>query len=138
MPRKTATNATQEQPISVAPAVEEHTPAAENFKVPEIADPKAIMTASLGTHNADPKIELLRSQRFNQMQLRAEEPLTEKHQAMLKEAGWTDRTEQEGIYTKQLPKEGEKWRVAADAEKMFKQITNDIRADKGLGGVLSL
>jgi hypothetical protein len=56
---------------------------------------------------------------------------------MLKEAGWRDRTEAEGIWTKQIPKDSG-WQPAADAERLFKQITNEIRADKGLGAVLSL
>jgi hypothetical protein len=96
------------------------------------------MRASLGEGKDAPKLELLRSHRFNQMQLRAEEPLSEKHQELLKDAGWRDRTEAEGIYTKQLPKEGEKWRQAADAERLFKQIANEVRADKGLSAVMAM
>ena len=90
-------------------------------------------------------MHLLRSGKYNQMQIRSEEPLPEKQQAMLRDAGWKDRTEQEGIWTKQLPRgedehgnKREKWKDAADAERVFKQIANDMRADKGLGTVLSL
>jgi len=47
------------------------------------------------------------------------------------------RTEEEGIWTKQIPKDSG-WQPAADAERLFKQIANEMRADKGLGAVLSL
>ncbi|HEX4138973.1 MAG TPA: hypothetical protein VHY09_01395 [Candidatus Methylacidiphilales bacterium] len=154
MPRKTATTTTAEQPVSTEPmavmaheapaslvspgapeslAGGERSHAAEVTKVSEISDPRALLTASLGDGK---KIELLRSHRFNQIQLRSDEPLSDKHQDMLKDAGWTDRTEKEGIYTRQLPREAEKWREAADTEKLFKQIANEMRANKKLGAVL--
>jgi hypothetical protein len=61
----------------------------------------------------------------------------DKYKLMLKEAGWRDRTEEEGIWTKQIPRDSG-WQPAADAERLFKQIANEIRAAKGLGAVLSL
>jgi len=60
-----------------------------------------------------------------------------RYKLMLKEAGWRDRTEEEGIWTKQIPRDSG-WQPAADAERLFKQIANEIRAAKGLGAVLSL
>jgi hypothetical protein len=159
MPRKNANTTTAEQPVSAepmtvaapqapaspaspaapeAPTTGDRSRAPEAGKFSDIPDPRALMTAPLGTAKNGPKIELLRSHRFNQMQLQSGEPLQEKHQQMLSDAGWKDRTENEGIWTKQLPKEGEKWREAADAEKLFKQIANDMRAEKGLGSVLSV
>ena len=69
------------------------------------------------------------------MQIRFERDPDDKYKEMLTRAGWRDRTEEEGIWTKQLPKEGEKWQAAADAERLFKRIANEIRADQGLGPV---
>ena len=153
MPRKNAkTNAEQSvaaEPLPVstlespaspeAPSIGERSQngqAAEAGRFSAIPDPRGSMTAALSADKGGPKIELLRSHRFNQMQLRSDEPLSDQHKDQLAQAGWTDRTEKEGIFTKQLPKEGEKWRETADAEKLFKQIANKMRADKGLGDVL--
>jgi hypothetical protein len=127
------------------PVAEEHAQAVEPESRLPLPDPRELMRTKLGAAADSPRIALLRSHQFNQMQIRADEPLPEKHQAMLREAGWTDRTETEGIWTKQLPKgiddagkPREKWRETADAERLFKQIANDIRTERGLGSVLSL
>jgi hypothetical protein len=72
------------------------------------------------------------------MQIRTDQELADHHKEMLGKAGWRDRTKEEGIWTKQIPKEGEKRKAAADAEHIFKQIANEIRAEKGLGAVLSM
>jgi hypothetical protein len=127
------------------PVAETHAQTAEPESRLPLPDPFELKQAKLGAAPDSPKIALLRSYRFNQMQIRADEPLPEKHQAMLREDGWTDRTEAEGIWTKQLPKgldgEGqprEKWRDTADAERLFKQIANEIRSEQGLGPVLSI
>jgi hypothetical protein len=79
-------------------------------------------------------MHLLRSHRFKQMQLRSDEPLDEKYLVMLKEAGWRDRTEEEGIWTKQIPTGS--WQTVLDAERLFERIANGMRADKGLEPVL--
>ena len=93
-------------------------------------------TVSLGAAKDSPKMHLARSPRFRQMQIRSDEPLSEKHQDMLKDAGWKDRTEEEGIWTKQIPKDSG-WQPQADAERLFKQIANEIRGDRKLEPVLS-
>jgi hypothetical protein len=85
------------------------------------------MSASLGN---DGRMQLLRSHRYKQMQIRFDRQPDEKHLMKLKEAGWRDRTEEEGIWTRQVPK-GE-WKPVADAERIFREIANDIRKDKGL------
>ena len=95
------------------------------------------MTVTLGASNADPKMRLLRSFRYRQVQVRFDQDPDDKYKLMLKEAGWRDRTQEEGIWTKQIPKDSG-WQPAADAERLFKQIANEIRADKGLGAVMSL
>ena len=62
--------------------------------------------------------------------MRFDQQPDEKYLAMLAEAGWRDRTQEEGIWTKQVPK-GE-WKPVADAERIFREIANKIRQDKGL------
>jgi hypothetical protein len=57
----------------------------------------------------------------------------EKYLARLHQAGWADRTESEGIWTKQIP--SGLWKPVADAERLFKEIANAIRRDRGLPAV---
>ncbi len=47
---------------------------------------------------------------------------------------WRDRTDKEGVWTKQAPPGS--WQPVADAERLFKEIGNSIRQDKGLEPVL--
>ena len=93
-------------------------------------DPRGVMSISLGDEKGSHRIRLLRSHKYKQMQIEFEQQPDEKYLAMLKQAGWTDRTESEGIWTKQLP-QGE-WKPVADAERDFKEVANAIRKDKGL------
>ena len=90
-------------------------------------DPRGVMSASLGDGQ---RMQLLRSHRYQQVQMRFDQQPDEKYLAMLAEAGWRDRTQEEGIWTKQVPK-GE-WKPVADAERLFREIANKIRQDKGL------
>ena len=81
-------------------------------------------------------MRLLRSHRFNQMQIRFENGQPDdKYLDMLTQAGWRDRTQEEGVYTKQIDKNG-KWQSVAKMEEEFKDVANAIRKDKGLGPVL--
>ena len=154
MPRKKATSPATGKTISAAPAVAEpvempEVPAAaerlgERREYPGDAGAEPLRrrsrewkTVTLGPSNADPKMHLLRSYKYRQMQIRFDQDPDDKYKRMLKEAGWRDRTEEEGIWTKQIPKDSG-WQPAADAERLFKQIANEMRADKGLGAVLSL
>ncbi len=100
-----------------------------------IPDPRSIMSASLDAGKGSPRMRLLRSHKFKQMQIAFDQPPDEKYLAMLKEAGWTDRTKSEGIWTKQVA--SGQWQPVADAERLFKAIANSIRQDKGLEPVLS-
>jgi hypothetical protein len=95
------------------------------------ADPRPIITINLADDLGGPKAELLRSYQFKQMQIRftGERP-DEKYRTVLHKAGWRDRTESEGIWTKQVPTG--MWQPVADAERLFKEIANGIRVDKGL------
>ena len=85
--------------------------AAEAARTPTVTpDPRGVMSASLGDEG---RIQLLRSHRYQQMQIRFDRQPDEKYLMKLKEAGWRDRTEEEGIWTRQVPK-GE-WKTVADA-----------------------
>jgi hypothetical protein len=97
-------------------------------------DPRGVMSASLGDEKGSPRMRLLRSHKFKQMQIEFEQQPDQKYLAMLKEAGWTDRTESEGVWTKQVG-QGQ-WQPVADAERLFKEVANAIRKDKGLEPVL--
>ncbi len=102
-------------------------------------DPRELKSISLGPYRDSPRVRLLRSQRFNQMQIRPDEQLPDTSREQLKAAGWTERPE-EGIFTKQLPPrpkaEGEEakpaWPTVLEAERQFHELANAIRADKGL------
>jgi hypothetical protein len=113
MPRRQATALTTEELVTTeqlavqpteAPTSGQATGGAET-RVPLSAREQS--TGNLGDSKQSPKMHLLRSGRFNQMQIRSEAPLSEKHQDDLKTACWMDRTEQEGVWSKQLPREDE-------------------------------
>ncbi len=91
-------------------------------------DPRGVMSASLGD---DGRMQLLRSHQYRQMQIKFDRQPDEKYLAMLAKADWRDRTEEEGIWTRQIPKE-ESWKTVIDAERLFETIANAIRKDKGL------
>ena len=152
MPRRKATApATQESfpaeppatAITEAPAAPDASANGDkNQATPEpkrsdLPDPRELKTVALGPSNANPKMQLLRSFRWRQMQIRFDQEPDDKYKLMLTDAGWTDRTKAEGIWTKQIPKDSG-WQPAAEAERLFKQIANQIRADKGLSAVMSL
>jgi N12 class adenine-specific DNA methylase len=95
------------------------------------ADPRAAITINLSDYQGGPTVQLLRSYRFKQLQIRFDGQYPdEKHLAILHKAGWTDRSETEGIWTKQVP--WGQWQPVADAERLFKAIANGIRKEKGL------
>jgi hypothetical protein len=97
-------------------------------------DPRGVMSASLGDTKGSPRMRLLRSHKFKQMQIEFEQQPDQKYLTMLKEAGWTDRTQSEGVWTKQVG-QGQ-WQPVADAERLFKDVANAIRKDKGLEPVM--
>jgi len=128
------------KPASLAEAIRE-TPNATEDRPPVDAkrpivtpDPRPIKSASIGEGKGSPRMQLLRSHRFKQMQIRFDRQPEDHHLMKLKEAGWKDRTEEEGIWTKQVAP-GE-WKPVADAERLFKVIANAIREEKGLEPVL--
>jgi hypothetical protein len=100
------------------------------------ADPHSKISVSLSDVRGGPSMHLLRSHRFNQLQVRfdGQQP-DEQHLALLKQAGWRDRTQEEGVWTKQIDRDA-KWQSVAQIEQEFKAVANAIRKDKGLGPVL--
>jgi len=110
------------------------TPAAEQpvKELVPVADPYPVLTVSLSAYRGGPSMHLQRSQRFNQMQIRfdGEQP-GEQFLAMLTQAGWRDRTEAEGVWTKQIDKNG-RWQSVDRMEKEFKTVANAIRQEKGM------
>jgi N12 class adenine-specific DNA methylase/SAM-dependent methyltransferase len=128
---------TEAAAVSIPPATQEGSEPAKASEARQAIltpDPRGVMSASLGDEKGSPRIQLLRSHKFKQMQIRFDEQPDQKYLAKLKEAGWTDRTRSEGVWTKQVG-HGE-WQTVADAERLFKDIANSIRKDKGLEPVL--
>lgn len=102
------------------------------------ADPHSKISVSLSDVRGGPAMHLLRSHKFKQMQVRfdGEQP-DDKHLKMLADAGWRDRTQDEGVYTKQIDQSA-KWQSVAKMEQEFKAVANAIRESKGLAPVLEL
>jgi hypothetical protein len=101
-----------------------------------LVDPHSTKTVNLSDYRGGPSMHLLRSHRFKQMQVRFDrEQPDEKYLAMLKRAGWTDRTESEGVWTKQIDPEA-RWQSVRQMEHEFRDVANAIRRGKGLGPAL--
>jgi hypothetical protein len=94
------------------------------------ADPLPFASITLGESNNAPKMRLFRSQRFQQMALQFDEKPDVKYTEMLREAGYRWRGDDK-VWTRQINRT-EKWKSHADAERIFSEIGNSIRADKGL------
>lgn len=100
------------------------------------ADPHEKISVSLSDVRGGPEMHLLRSHRFRQLQIRFDrEQPDEKYLAMLKQAGWRDRTQEEGVWTKQIDPEA-RWQSVAKMEQEFKEVANAIREGKKLAPVL--
>ena len=148
--RTSAAEAVQPTPAAEAapPSAATATPAptAEGGQEPDepkaarLPDVRELKSVNLGPDRDSPRLRLLRSFRFNQLQIRADEELPATAREQLKEAGWTERPD-EGIWTKQLPRrpkngEGEEpkpaWPTVVEAERLFQDLATAIRTDKGL------
>ena len=68
-----------------SPVAEAQAPTGEPESRLPLPDPFEQKRAKLGADHDSPRITLLRSHRFNQMQIRSDQPLSEEHQAMLAE-----------------------------------------------------
>jgi hypothetical protein len=113
---------------------------------PPLPDVRELKQIKLGPDRDSPRLRLLRSHRFNQMQIRSDEELPQAAREQLQATGWKDRTEEEGIWTKQLPPRPRKgaedaepakpaWRTVVEAERLFHDIANAIRADRGMAPI---
>jgi hypothetical protein len=124
-------------PQPAATAVAE--PSAEERQRPPYRDVREQKDVRVSP-NGD-KLRLLRSDRYNQMQISPDGELPDWARERLQADGWRDRVEDEGIYTRQLPprpKAGEedrelssaRRRAVIEAERFFEQLANDLRADR--------
>jgi hypothetical protein len=99
-------------------------------------DPHSKISVSLSDVRGGPAMHLLRSQRFRQMQIQFDrEQPGEQYLAMLKRAGWRDRTEEEGVWTKQIDPNA-RWQSVQQMEHEFRDVANAIRKGKRLRPVL--
>ena len=105
---------------------------------PDVSEQKVVKVSRDGD-----MLRLLRSHKYNQMQIKGDGELPDWAKERLKADGWRDRVEEEGIYTKQLPPrprpdaEGQDpakpaWPTVIEAERFFEQLANDIRAERGM------
>ena len=130
----------QEAAPPSAAAAERPAPESARRPFPDVSEQKTVLISP------DPdgaKLRLRRSYRFNQVQISPDGELPDWARKRLHDAGWRDRVEDEGIYTKQLPprpKPGEedpelssaRVRMDLDTKRFFKQLANDIRAERGM------
>jgi hypothetical protein len=102
------------------------------------ADPHEKITVSLSDAPGGPSMHLLRSHKFKQMQIRFDHgQLDEQYLKMLTDAGWKDRTESEGVFTKQIDQDA-RWQSVRKMEDEFREVANRIREDRKLAPVLEL
>jgi hypothetical protein len=100
-----------------------------------VGGPRPTMTINLRGYSGGPVMHLQRSLRFNQMQIRFEHGQPdEQYLARLKQTGWSDRTQGEGVWTKQIDRES-RWQSISQIEQEFSSLANDIRKDRGLSPV---
>ena len=103
---------------------------------PDVSEKKSVAVSPDGD-----KLRLRRSDRYNQIQISPDGEIPDWARERLKDDGWRDRLEDEGVYTKQLPprpRPGEenselssaRRRTTFEAERFFEQLVNDIRAER--------
>jgi hypothetical protein len=140
--RKSAAVEAIEPPAQEAapPAAERPVPEGERRPFPDVSEQKTVL---ISPEPDGAKLRLRRSHRYNQVQISPDGEIPDWARKRLHDAGWRDRVEDEGIYTKQLPpraKPGEenpelssaRRRMDFEAERFFEQLANDIRAERGM------
>lgn len=130
----TAALAVIESPSPVAEIPASDPAPAENEQPPAPSRPHWIQTVKLGRENDSPKMQLGRSERFQQMVIQFDEKPTDETRIQLGEAGWRWRAA-ESQWTKQLDFES-RARGQYDAEKLFETITRHERSERGLPATL--
>jgi hypothetical protein len=101
-------------------------------------DPTPVTSVNLSGTKDGQSMQLLRSHRFKQMQVKFEgaQP-DEQYLKMLTDNGWKDRTESEGVFTKQIDQDA-RWQSVQKMEQEFREVANKIRQDRKLPPVLEL
>ena len=124
---------------SAGPAVQD--PPAEKAQTDQrayAADPNPLISVSLSDAPGGTVAHLLRSHKFKQMQIRFDRGQPDQqYQEMLKEKGWKDRTESEGVFTKQIDQDA-RWQSVQKMEQEFREVANKIREDRNLPAVLQI
>lgn len=136
-PLQDTTPRTAEPATPTAPAAERPPQEQERPRYRTVREQKEVLISP------DPdaaKLRLLRSDRYKQMQISSDKEFPLSAKERLHAEGWRDRTEEEGIWTKQLPQPqpGEddrdvssaRRRMVSDAECLFEEIANGIRATR--------
>lgn len=95
-------------------------------------DPFPLKVVNLGPDKNGPTAKLFRSNKLNQMAIRFDEKPEEPYRRRLHEDGWRWR-ENEGVWTKQMDRE-RRATSQVEAERLFAEITDAIRAGRGLSG----
>jgi hypothetical protein len=103
-------------------------------RVVSLPDPHELDSIELGPEKGAPRMRLFRSHRYQQIQIRFDEKPSDEVRELLHNEGWRWRGQETG-WTKQLDKEA-RWRTQADAERLFKEIANGIRAQQGMGTIM--
>ena len=108
-------------------------PESEDSPAPQWqADPFPLMAITLGAGKDSPKMTLFRSNRYNQMAIRFDEPPAKEHRERLRQEQWRWR-EAEGVWTKRLDRD-RRATSQMEAERLFTDIGNAIRNELGLSG----
>jgi hypothetical protein len=145
-PTPDVAEATPEHAPAIAPAADAdggiavlEPPAGKAAEPPAYAaDPHEKISVSLSGTPGGPAMHLLRSHKYNQMQIRFDRGQPdEQYLKILTDAGWKDRTASEGVFTKQIDRDA-RWQSVREMEQEFKDVANAIRKDKGLGPVLEM
>jgi len=95
-----------------------------------LPDPFELEMIRLGPDNSSPSMRLYRSNRSQLMAIHFDEKPAEQYTQQLREAGWRWRQDDK-VWAQKLDRD-RRWSTQADAEKLFRDIGNAIRADLGL------
>ena len=128
-------------PVAVAAAAG---PSSEEPKRPPFPTWASRRRSSSAPGRTARRLRLRRGHRYNQVQISPDGELPDWAQERLKDAGWRDRVEDEGIYTKQLPPRAPAGRGEPGADggpppggsltpsRFFEALVNDIRQERGM------
>jgi hypothetical protein len=101
-----------------------------------LPDPRELEMIRLGPDNSSPSMRLYRSNRSQLMAMHFDEKPAEQYTQQLREAGWRWRQDDK-VWAKKFDRD-RRWATQADAEKLFRDIGNAIRADLGLEPTLAV